>query len=227
MLLLFFQAPPNSFGAFFNYKKTFSIHLLAVANSTYEFIYVDVGASGRQGDAGVFARSSFGQALNGSQLNLPANSVLPGTNDLFPYIFVADNAFPIGQNLLKPFSGTNLSLKKRIFDYRLSRARRCIEQTFGILVQTWQILKKPMCVEPDKADVIVMATVVLHNYLSKNGETLGVRENVGDNTIRGDAGNNNRRNHRTGVHLRDRLMSYFMSDAGSIPFQEDVARRGE
>ena len=37
------QAPANSGSMFFNYKKSFSIVLLAVCNSNYEFSMVDIG----------------------------------------------------------------------------------------------------------------------------------------------------------------------------------------
>ena len=37
------QAPPRSGSTFFNYKKSFSIVLLAVCNDNYEFTLPDIG----------------------------------------------------------------------------------------------------------------------------------------------------------------------------------------
>ena len=47
-------------------------------------------------------------------------------------MFVADDAFPLSTNCMKPFGSKNASDMERIFDYRLSRFRRIAENGFGI-----------------------------------------------------------------------------------------------
>lgn len=49
--------------------------------------------------------------------------------------------------LMRPFAGYNLSVKKRVFDYRLCRARRYIECDFGILCLKWRNFNRALNVE--------------------------------------------------------------------------------
>lgn len=46
---------------------------------------------------------------------------------------------------------------KRNFNYRLCRARRVVENVFGISSSVFRVLRKPMLLEPEKAEVVVMA----------------------------------------------------------------------
>lgn len=52
-----------------------------------------------------------------------------------------------------------------MFNYRLSRNRRIVENAFGILSAKWRIFRKPIEAKPENVDVMVKATIVLHNYL--------------------------------------------------------------
>jgi len=63
------QAPYNTETNFFNYKKTFSIVLIAVCDAKY--IFTLVGAFGLQSDGGVFKESVFGIALDNNELEIP------------------------------------------------------------------------------------------------------------------------------------------------------------
>lgn len=96
---------------------------MAVVGSNYRFTLIDVGAEGRQSDTGVFKASSIGEALSQGALELPDMKQLPGSNFVAPYTFIGDEALQLRTNFLRPFLAKDLDDEKRIFNYRLSRAR--------------------------------------------------------------------------------------------------------
>ncbi|CAN7942436.1 unnamed protein product [Ixodes hexagonus] len=136
------QAPTKSGTMYYNYKGTFSIVLLAVVDADYKFVVVDVVAYGKQSDGGVLKQSAFGQLPEQGRLELPKDLLLPNTMLPAPCVFVGDEAFQLRPDFLRPYPGRMLDDDKRIFNYRLSRARRCAENAFGILVTRWRILER-------------------------------------------------------------------------------------
>ena len=97
------QAPDNSGSMFFNYKKTFSIVLLAVCDAKYQFTLVDIGESGRKGDSGIYSASAMGTAIDANLLNFLDDSPIPGykENLLFSYAFVGDEGFALKSRVSK------------------------------------------------------------------------------------------------------------------------------
>ena len=83
------------------------------------------------------------------------------------YVNVAgDQAFPLLPQLMRPFpSSQGQAAMRRIFNYRHCRARRVIENAFGILASRFRIFRKPIISSPETVDKVVQATVVLHNWL--------------------------------------------------------------
>ncbi|XP_018361253.1 PREDICTED: uncharacterized protein LOC108759992 [Trachymyrmex cornetzi] len=161
------KAPPMSGSKFFNYKKFFSIVLMAACYAEYKFTWVDIGQYGSVSDGGVWNNTDFAQDLEAGEVNLPPPSSLPGTDVPFPYVFVADEAFPLRNYLMRPFPKKNerMSDEERIFNYRLSRARRTIENAFAILTIKWEILLSCLSCSPEHAEQIVKAIICLHNFL--------------------------------------------------------------
>ncbi|KAL3260396.1 hypothetical protein MRX96_016521 [Rhipicephalus microplus] len=133
-------------------RGTYSIVLLAVVDSDYKFVIVDVGAYGKQSDGGVLEQSKFGCRLENGKLHIPRDLEPPNTSHPAPCVFVADEGFQLCTDFLRPYPGRGLEGEKRIFNYRLSRARRCAENAFGILVTRWRILARTMGEEPKQAE---------------------------------------------------------------------------
>ncbi|KAI8115878.1 Protein ALP1-like [Lucilia cuprina] len=157
-----FQSPKQSGSLFYNYKKFFSIVLLAACDANYAFMYVDVGALGSQRDGGSMFSVSL---IINNELDVPNPRSLPNSNIVFPYYFVADNAFPLLKNLMRPYPGKHLPEDKRKFNKNLSKARSRIEISFGIITNRWRILHTSINAYPKNVDKIVLATIVLHNFL--------------------------------------------------------------
>lgn len=57
------RKPRISGSLFYNYKNYFSIVLLAVVDANYKFIYIDVGAFGKESDNTIFERTHFYRKL--------------------------------------------------------------------------------------------------------------------------------------------------------------------
>lgn len=93
------QCPIKSGSNFYNYKSFFSILLFALVDADYNFLFVDVGCQGRISDGGVFKHCEIFEKLELGTLNLPQSSPLPGRNINVPYVFVADEAFPLKDNI--------------------------------------------------------------------------------------------------------------------------------
>lgn len=130
------QAPAHSGSTFYNYHGCHSLVLLAICDANYCFTCVDIGAEGRQSDGGIFQRSDIGIAFENNLLNVPSPENV-SENCILPFVLVGDEAFPLKTYMMRPFPRKSLTYEKRIFNYRLSRARRIIESTFGLLVARW------------------------------------------------------------------------------------------
>lgn len=117
-------APIGSGSEYYNYKSPFSVVLMAVVDANYNFIHADVGCQGRISVAEVF-RNTYFKLLDEKKSELPSPTILNGREKPIPYVFVADEAFLLKENILKPYPGTHEKNSiKRTFNYRFSRARR-------------------------------------------------------------------------------------------------------
>lgn len=182
------KPPPNSGSKFHNFKGTFSVVLMALVDSDYNFIYVDVGCNGRVSDGGVFNGCSLQEALEKKAASLPDPEPLPGTLQLPPFAMVADEAFPLKEYILKPYPNRGLNVPQRVYNYRLSRARRVVENAFGIFANRWGVFLDTIHLTPETVDKIILCCCALHNYLRSQNRDLcsepGIHFNAGLNQIK-------------------------------------------
>ncbi|XP_044014021.1 uncharacterized protein LOC122856417 [Aphidius gifuensis] len=108
----------------------------------------------------------MGQKIINNSFGFPPPRALPGTNIVLPHVILADEAFKLSVNIMKPYtrksSVTNGA--ESVFNYRLSRARRVTENAFGLISQVFRIFYQPINLEVSTCD-LVWVCCCLHNML--------------------------------------------------------------
>lgn len=100
----------------------------------YNFLYVNIGCQGRISDGEVFNNCELNEKLKKYALNIPQPTALPTRTEEIPFYFVGDEAFALSENMMKVYAGYHeRGSKERIYNYRICRARRVVENVFGIL----------------------------------------------------------------------------------------------
>jgi len=64
--------------------------------------------------------------------------------------------------------------KERIFNYRICKARRVVENVFGLASSVFRVLRKPMLLEPEKAQLVAMSFACLHNFLRRSSDLAAI-----------------------------------------------------
>ncbi|RVE67428.1 hypothetical protein OJAV_G00102880 [Oryzias javanicus] len=216
------KVPPNLGSQLHNYKGPFSIVLLAVVDAFGRFRLIDVGDYGRTSDGGILANSTFGQALRCGKLNLPPDCPLPGAEHRgpLPHVFVADEAFPLRRNMMRPFPGRGLTRERRIFNYRLSQPRLVVEDAFGLLFAQWRLFQRLVDVRPEVLEKFVKTTCLLHNFIrsfaseASEGETVVTPEDPLRGLGRLAANNFS----REAFTVRETFMAHFTAE-GAVTWQ--------
>lgn len=230
----------------YNYKNSHSIVLLAICDAKYVFRFVDIGAVGRRSDGGILKTSKFGQKLENNELNIPKPKLISRRRRPLPHCIVGDQAFPLKPYMLRPYPGKKVNdMKKRIYNYRLSRARRVIENSFGILASKWRVFRKSVIASQENVSKIVKATICLHNWLRLEDISnkpaapyvtpdLIDRETADGRTVPGTwrqaedvafvdinrMGTNN--STREAIQIREEFCEYFNNE-GAVKWQDDYA----
>ena len=158
------RKPRKAGTMYHNYKGFHSVVLMALVDANYKFMWIDVGGLGSQSDAQIYNQSELKECLEDGSIGFPAPSPLPNDVQNFPYFLLGDDAFGLRSYLMKPYSGRKLTREEMIANYRISRARRVVENAFGIMAQRWRVLLSTMQQLPETVQTIVEACVCLHNF---------------------------------------------------------------
>lgn len=120
----------------------------------------------------------------------------------------------------------------------MSRARRNVENAFGILVSRFRIFEKPIACKVSTVDKIVRTCCVLHNWLRIKSASYLPKGSVDEEDInQGQLIPGSWRSETAGLSqavslggnhssklarkMRDKYMEYFMTD-GAVPWQDQM-----
>ncbi|KAJ8868503.1 hypothetical protein PR048_030031 [Dryococelus australis] len=184
--------PQDSGSIFYNYKCYYSLVVMVVVDTNYDYIYVDVCAYGNDYDSN---KLLFGKICR--------------TEEELSCVFVGDEVFALHSNFLRPYCGRELDHMKCF-----------VECAFGIMSNKWRIFHRPLNVSTDLAVDIVKACCILQNFIHKDKglSTTFVDTIMDENSelstlprsqaVRGSLGAN---------AIRYRFANYFVSECGRIP----------
>ena len=228
-------SPAKTGTLYFNYKGHFSLNLMALVDANYKFICIDVGDYGSNVDGSVFRKSAFGQRFLDADLNIPPPKPISNAPHLgsLPMVIVADEAFPLKPNIMRPYpkirGRARLPRDMQIFNFRLSRARRIVENAFGILAQRFHLCNRRLQMKPYTVMFIVKATCILHNFLRGNSTLATTYADLnpdhlpylGENGAIVDLDNlQGYRSARESQRIRNIFKNYFTSPVGAVLWQD-------
>lgn len=196
---------------------------MALVDADYNFIFADVGTNGRVCDSTVWSQTKLKEAIENKALSIPDERNFPNSNISAPMVIIAD-----------------ITPKHRICNNRICRARRVVENAFGILASRFEVFRAPIRVRSiNSINQVILACVALHNFLRKNASSRHVysppgcvdSEDLATGTITpGDW----RRNSNAGLQnltpsganysvqaklVREKFADYFMSPEGMVSWQ--------
>ena len=115
-------------------------------------------------------------------LNIPNSKPPPKIEEPLPFVIVGDEAFPLKKYLLRPYpvvSALN-DESKQIYNYRLLRARRVVENAVSILSQKVRLFYGRIQLSSENTEKVVLVACVLHSYLRNDAS---VQDCVIENTV--------------------------------------------
>ena len=157
------RAPAEDHTDYVNRKNYHSIVMQALVDSRYLFRDVVVGWPGSVHDARVLSNSElYDSGRKGHLFDTNIKETILGV-DIGPVI-IGDPAYPLLEWLMKAYpENENTPRWQRHFNYRLSRARMSVENTFGRWKGRFRRFLKRVDMEVASATYLVAASCILHN----------------------------------------------------------------
>ena len=152
-----------------NRKGWHSIILQAIVDHECRFWNINVGWPGRVHDARVLSNSTVFQQAEAGTLLPHQPCQINGVN--VPLVILGDPAYPLLPWLMKPYlHHGSLSNERKVYNYRHSRARMVVENTFGRLKGRWRYLLKRNDTATEDVPLLIVACCVLHNVCEVHKE---------------------------------------------------------
>lgn len=240
------RCPHKSGSLYYNYKNYFSIILFALSDANCKFMAIDVGSFGRKGDAGNFFSNTFvfdssiemnyhlnrylpkiAYCIRNKLFDLPGPKLLPNSNIQAPHVFLGDEAFPLLDNLLKPYRRVEAAADrtKSIFNYRLSRARRLVENSFGILANRFRIFHTTIGLSPSTVQNLVTSACIIHNLIIDEQPIIMHDDELlnqgGFDSVDRVIDNDRPENNLDAIGIRN-MYKVYLNGAGAVDWQYDM-----
>ena len=137
------KCPPGgqeSAKEYHNFKNFYSIVLMAIVGSDYQFLWASCGIPGNTHDSSIFQATTLYKKITEGSI-IPQIGNFETERPVYPMI-VGNSAFPFRPWLLKPYTNATLDPDQRSFNYRLSHARMVTEGAYGQLKGRWRLLMR-------------------------------------------------------------------------------------
>ncbi|KAL4152982.1 hypothetical protein QTP88_000815 [Uroleucon formosanum] len=204
-------SPKKSRSLFFNYKDLFSIVLLAIVDANCKFLFVDIVSYGKEGDSGIFNKSSISQIISTGEY-FPSPEKLPDSNASLLLVHIGDEAFRLDRHMMRVLI---LGLRQEKIIKRL-----CSTTDFPGVFYT------PISLKTETVDNLVLTASCLHNllrdrylentnyyYYNFDDKTPQPSENMMSLARTGEYTN------FEGFFVRGEFNTFFNSPQGAVPWQ--------
>ena len=151
------KTPIKNEGQFVNRHGTHSINMMCVCGPSLRFYYVSAKNPGCVNDSRIFRTSSLCDRLSRNWRPWPNGTLL------------GDSGYANSDFLVTPILNPRTQQEGR-YNKAHRKTRRLIECAFGVLKQRFRCLLRPMHLEPEKAELVILACAALHNLLITDDE---------------------------------------------------------